>query len=211
MAYTPLPSKSDTDTLTLPDYNKIKDNFAAGVPDIIGAKGDLPAGTAANAAARLTVGADDATLVADSLQTTGLAWQIQPAAIVTKSATTTMTADEWTTLDFDGESVDTDGMHDTGTNPSRLTVPTGGAGLYLFGFVGRVDDGSPTKWQVRFLLNGTTEIGAGGMSSYDYGPLSVTIPYVVSEGDRVEVQYYSDGADTISASPKFWAVWQRRA
>lgn len=47
---------------------------------MIDAKGDLIAGTAADAAARLAVGANDTLLVADSAQTTGMKWSDTVAA-----------------------------------------------------------------------------------------------------------------------------------
>ena len=43
MAYAALPAKIATDTLDLADYNKIKGNFEAGVPDIMTTKGDIAA------------------------------------------------------------------------------------------------------------------------------------------------------------------------
>lgn len=52
---------------------------------IFDAKGDLPVGTGADTAAKLSVGANDTVLVADSAQTTGLKW----AAAVLKALFTT--------------------------------------------------------------------------------------------------------------------------
>src|SRR6185369_6575304 len=46
---------------------------------IFDAKGDLPIGTGADTAAKLTVGANDSVIIADSTQTTGIKWITQAA------------------------------------------------------------------------------------------------------------------------------------
>jgi hypothetical protein len=58
MAYSPVPTVTTGDTWSAANHNTyIRDNFAAGVPDIFTAAGDLPYATAANAAAALAIGA----------------------------------------------------------------------------------------------------------------------------------------------------------
>ena len=210
MAYVDIGDVSDGGTIETTWGDQVRANFQAGVPDIYTTKGDLGVATGAHAASRLAAGANDSTLVAASGEATGLAWQIIPAVHLTKSGTTAMNTLAWTSIEFDTETGDTDGMHEGVTNPSRITIPAGGDGWFLFGFSGRVDDGDPNRWQVRFLLNGSAEIGAGGMSSYDFGPLSVVVLRPVVATNYIEVQYYANAADTISASPMFWAIWQRR-
>jgi hypothetical protein len=75
MAYNTPPTKNTGDVFTAAEFNQyIRDNFAAGVPDIFSAKGDLVAATAANAATRLAVGTNGQRLVADSTQATGVKW-----------------------------------------------------------------------------------------------------------------------------------------
>jgi hypothetical protein len=81
MAYTPVPTAYDgAPGWTARFVNTyIRDNFAAGIPDIFVAKGDIAGATATNAAGRLAVGANNTLLTADSAQTTGLRWQVDPA------------------------------------------------------------------------------------------------------------------------------------
>lgn len=59
---------------------------------IYDAKGDLAAGTGADAASRLAVGADGSVLTADASQATGLKWAV-PSASIALLSTTTLGAD----------------------------------------------------------------------------------------------------------------------
>lgn len=75
MAYNTPPTKNTGDVFTASEFNTyIRDNFAAGVPDIFAAKGDLAVATAANAATRLAVGTNGQRLAADSAQASGVKW-----------------------------------------------------------------------------------------------------------------------------------------
>jgi hypothetical protein len=60
------------------------------------AKGDLAAGTGANTASKLTVGADDTILMADSAQTTGLKWVAPATPSTVGTANAAGTADTFT-------------------------------------------------------------------------------------------------------------------
>ena len=214
MAYSALPSKSDTDTLDLTTYNKIKGNFEAGCPDIMTAKGDLVAATAANAAAPVAVGDDDSTLVADASQTAGLAWQIVPAVHLTLSGAELMDQEVWTSIEFDTETGDTDSMHEGVTNPERITIPTGGSGWFLIGFNANASRAAAndSSWQARVLLNGTTEIAHAMSRSDRPAYINLSIGYPLTAADYIEVQYYSGAVadQSIAAGASFWAIWQRR-
>lgn len=82
MAYNAVPTAYDgAPAWTSQFVNKyIRDNFAAGVPDIFAAKGDIAGATAADAAGRLAVGTNGLILSANSAQATGLQW-IRDAAV----------------------------------------------------------------------------------------------------------------------------------
>jgi len=49
-----------------------------------------------------------------------------------KSATQSITTGTWTAVTFSSEIYDTDNLHDTSTNTSRITIPAGLTGKYLF-------------------------------------------------------------------------------
>jgi hypothetical protein len=222
MAYSALPAKAAGDTITLTNYDAIKGNFEAGVPDIFTTKGDIAAATGADAAARLAVGADDATLVADSSTATGLAWQIMPAARVYNNAAIDPAPDGWVTLTFNSERYDTDAAHSTSSNTGRLTVPTGGGGLYHIGAGADFDTsglgGTSTYVGLRILLNGTTVIAQTVVNGAPNGidlALVVSCDYALSATNYVEAQVYTSEDINILAtgnmSPEFWFHWFRRS
>lgn len=221
MAYSALPAKVASDTISLTNYDAIKGNFEAGVPDIFTTKGDLPVATGVDAAARLAVGANNAELIPDSTQATGLAWQIRPVARAYNNAAIALSAGAWTTLTLNSERTDTDGMHSTSTNTSRLTVPSGGAGQYLIGAHVEFDSsaiGVGLYVAVRILLNGATTIARATLQPSFGDALDATISlltlYPLAVADYVEMQAYSTQALNVLASgnysPEFWALFERR-
>jgi hypothetical protein len=99
-------------------------------------KGDLF--TFDTADARLGVGTNGQTLVADSTASTGLKWATPAAstptfvgASVYKPSVQTLSNATYTAITFAGETFDTDSFHDNATNNTRMTIPTGKGGKYL--------------------------------------------------------------------------------
>jgi len=109
----------------------------------IDAKGDLVAGTGADAFARLAVGTNGQVLTADSTAATGIKWATAsstPTFVgchLYKSGTQSINNSTDTALTWDSEQFDTDTFHSTSTNTSRITIPSGKAGKYLF--LGRIN------------------------------------------------------------------------
>jgi hypothetical protein len=98
----------------------------------IDAKGDLVAGTGADAFARLAVGTDGHGLTAASGETTGLKWAPtfgSTIAIQRGTSNQTITANTWTKIQLNQEDLDTDGSYDPTTN-FRFTPKV--AGYYQF-------------------------------------------------------------------------------
>jgi len=227
MAYADIGDIATGAVITEGYLDQIRANFQAGVPDIFTTKGDIAAATAADAAARLAVGADDAMLVADASTATGLAWQIQPACRVYNDAALDPNVGSWgtgtATLTFNSERFDTDAMHSTSTNTSRLVVPAGGDGIYQIGacieFATGDDVNDNSVVGVRIVLNGATVIAQQLHNYYRAETrdicLTISALYSLVATDYVQCQVFTDRDININASanysPEFWAIWQRRA
>jgi hypothetical protein len=226
MAYADIGAKSNGDTLDETYANQIRANFIAGVPDIMASKGDLAVGTASDAASRLAVGAASAILVPDSSTATGLAWQIAPTCRLYNSTAFEVAEGDWRTVTWDSESYDSDSLHSTTTNTERIVIPTGGAGLYLFGGVARFGTSgySPVDTGHNFgflLLQNAAVVAADFRSELKadiFGgseDVYVTFgPWLVSAA-ATDYFYLSTRSkytlDLTAATTNFWCIFQRRA
>ena len=133
MAYVALTSKSPGDTYTAAEHNQLRDNLIASVPDVFTTKGDIAVATAADAASRLGVGANDTVLTAASGETTGLKWSAGPNSIYASYNTNTdQTAGTGAAylIDFEDKIFDTDSAVTVGA-AWKFTVPTDHDGYYL--------------------------------------------------------------------------------
>jgi len=101
----------------------------------IDAKGDLVAGTGADAFSRLAVGSNNTVLTADSAEATGLKWAAPAAAsfsgaLCKKSTSQTISNSTLTAVTWNSEVYDTDNIHSTVTNTDRFTIPAGKGGYW---------------------------------------------------------------------------------
>lgn len=115
---------------------------------LIDAKGDLIAGTGADAVSRLAVGANGTTLVADSAEATGLKWAT--ASSVPANATATVVTSESTTSTT---------FTDLTTSGPAVTLTTGTSALVIVGtqvYQNTADRGA----YMGFAVSGATTIAA---------------------------------------------------
>jgi hypothetical protein len=142
-------------------------------PTIVDAKGDIIAATAADTVARLAAGTNGTALVAASGETTGLKWGIPNAHYVIAYHNTTQTVNG-AVIPLNSEVADTDGYHSTSSNTSRLVVPAGLGGLYMFEFGSNIASlaageflrvqktvSGPTATNVSTNIGGTAAVGSG--------------------------------------------------
>lgn len=126
---------------------------------------------------------------------------------VYQNSATAWTGNTWVSALFQLENFDTDTMHDTVTNTSRITIKT--AGKYVFG--GSVTINSNSVYALRILLNWTTEIHR---TTTSWAPdnltiwLSISWYYSFAVNDYIELQFYAVSAVNTSGSAltNFWAT-----
>jgi len=178
----------------------------------IDAKGDLIGGTGADTFARLAVGANGTVLTADSAETTGLKWATPAASSfvgcrLLNSAAQSITNNTATNLTFDTETFDTDSFHSTSSNTSRITIPSGKAGKYLFiGSIGFDSSNGTGRRVMRIHKNGTIIDGSiyegtANGSAFPGGTLSVIVDAAVS--DYFEVNIFQNSGITINTWAPF--------
>lgn len=142
---------------------------------LIDAKGDLIAGTGADAVARLAVGANGTTLVADSAEATGLKWATPSSGGMTLLSTTTLSGATTTVSSIDQTYKNLQivivNAYASGANNSfiRFNGDTGSNYGYRFNNSGSPDQGSATAFSY---------LGAFGTTQgyYDGSYVSITIP-----------------------------------
>ena len=117
-------------------------------------------------------------------------------------------------LTFNSERFDTDTMHSTAVNTSRITFTTGGT--YLIGGCVAFATNATGSREIYVRLNGATVVGDTQVpaNSAVATNLSVTTLYSVSAGDYAELyatQYSGGALDVVAVgnfTPEFWAIWQ---
>lgn len=138
----------------------------------------------------------------------------KPRCRVYNSANISLTTATTTALTFNSERYDVGGCHSTSSNTSRLTVPTGEAGVYTIG--GAVEFASNTTGEriLAIRLNGTTDLARQRVDSAG-GQVALTVftDYALVAADYVELTAYqsSGGALNVLAtgnfSPESWMRW----
>jgi hypothetical protein len=163
---------------------------------IVDAKGDLIAATANDSPARLAVGSNGQGLMADSSAATGLVWKGAISASVYNTTVFNPANTTFTTLTFDSESWDTDSMHSTVTNTSRITIPK--TGYYRIELQGIWQNNTTGGRGARFLNNGSAIFtqflkAVAGDFNYYY-------PYTakLTANDYLEVQMYQDSGGALT-------------
>jgi transcription elongation GreA/GreB family factor len=164
-------------------------------------RGDIIVGNSTPAWARLAKGATNTFLVSDG---TDPSWQTHiGGALCYRSTTQSLTGSSTTTLSWDTEVSDTDGLWDAGA-PTRFTIQH--AGVYIAG--GGINiEGITTspRLVLTVYVNGSNAKASQGMrAENDVGyptTLNVTTGHMVlAVNDYVEIKLYNSGSDTLTAS-----------
>ena len=167
---------------------------------IVDAKGDLIAASANDTPARLAVGSNGETLVADSSTATGLKWAKSPNFVGCSvyGASQTITTGTWTAINFNGENIDTNSFHDTVTNNSRITIPAGLGGYYLVTWQQRWDPSGTGNRSADLYKNGTTQITQEMTASSTYASNARSAIISLAAGDYIQMYVrHTNGSDLV--------------
>jgi hypothetical protein len=175
------------------------------------AAGDLVYGTGADTFTKLALGTAGQVLKVNA-GATAPEWGAAAGggfvgASIYNSASQSISNTTWTTLNFNSESFDTDTFHDTATNNSRITIPSGKNGKYLI----------VAKWHLQGNASGSDRLGGikkngtnigtyrginGNASSVGWGA-SVILDLVAT--DYIELEVYQDSGGNLNALGGFAA------
>ena len=98
-------------------------------------------------------------------------------------------------------------IHNTGVNPSRMTVPAGAAGLWLVIGLATWAGGAGAQRQTLLLKNGAGIITNVVTASAVYNPQNVFAALLVlNVGDYLELQGYQDSGGNLTVVATFAAV-----
>lgn len=141
-----------------------------------------------------------------------------PACRVYNNAAQSITDNTETTVAFNSERYDTDSMHSTSVNTSRITFNT--AGLYVVGFLLEFTAAADYFLCYASLrLNGTTQIDEassfGIASAASAVKLRAVTTYKFAANDYLEIRAYQDNTANAARNlqvagqraPEFWATW----
>lgn len=135
----------------------------------------------------------------------------------TRTTNTNILTSTWTSVPLDAESWDTDTYHDTATNNSRITIPTGRDGKYRFVGVFPFASNTTGKRVARIYKNGTTVVDRVETSANASGAtvMRITVDEAAVAGDYFEFQVWGDHgvaspglASDVTAAPIYFAAQQ---
>jgi hypothetical protein len=169
---------------------------------VVDAAGDLLYGTAADTLGRLAIGTNGQILTVSS----GVPSWTTPASStptfvgcrLTKSADQTISNATFTAITFNGEDFDSDGFHDNATNNSRITIPTGKGGKYLFTVSGYWADNATGTRTVALYKNGTLITKARAIFRREAMALSSVLSLVAT--DYIELFVYQDSGGNLDVN-----------
>lgn len=173
----------------------------------ITASGDIVIGTGNGTYDNLPIGTTGQVLTAD---TTVSPYKVKWAAATTpsfvgcdlrKTANQSISNATTTKISFDSENFDTNGFHDNSTNNTRITIPSGYGGKYLFSFILSFENNSVGHRNIIFYVNGSEcESVSRLVNSGSIFVAQASLFLNLSVGDYVEFATYQNSGSTISVN-----------
>jgi hypothetical protein len=188
----------------------INDTIANVLLDLLTTRGDLIRRGAATVE-RLALPANRGVLGSDGTDLTGIGGQF--SARVFRSAALSIVNATITAISFDAEDYDLGALHNLGVNPTRLTVPAGGAGRYaVCAGISYATNATGIR-QIRFNKNGVLESVSAvqpvntGNSMYLLGSTILDL----AATDYVEVAAYQESGAGLALNVSRAETWAAMA
>jgi hypothetical protein len=197
------------------DWNTAgRDNLLASPTALVTTAGDTVYATGATAMARLGIGTSRQPLRTNA-GATAPEWFTPPACRVYHNAAQSINNATTTALAFNSERFDTEAMHDTSINNSRITIVT--PGVYLLTATVFFAGTAAGEYDAEFRVNGSTYIAyendrwpTGGSISPGFAIATV---YKLAANDYVEVTVAQNTGGAVNVqsignyTPEFAAAW----
>lgn len=145
----------------------------------------------------------------------------RPFVMVGRNSAQSITTSTVTAFGFNTEASDTDGMHDNVTNNSRLTIPAGCGGWWVWGACFPWVANATGARELLFRLNGTSSIAIArdspGAAANFYSSGWGMFPVALAAGDYVEATVWQSSGGALSVDNTqvqgAWMAgfWLRRA
>ena len=172
----------------------------ANIDGLLTTTGDTYYASAAGTPARLGIGSTAQVLtVASGVPSWATPGPTFVGCDLRKTANQTIANNSTTKITFDSENFDTNGFHDNSTNNTRITIPSGYGGKYLFTFMASWENNSTGHRSIVFYVNGSEGENISRLANS--GTILVsTVPLILnlSATDYVEFGGYQNSGGTIS-------------
>ena len=118
-----------------------------------------------------------------------------------KSTAQSLTSGAYTNVTFDVETIDVGGFHESVTNPSRITIPSGKGGYYLVVYAIVTSNGDSTGIGALYK-NGSRYNTTSGYKSITIGNGGVVASSILSlaAADYIEVAVYSGASNQVESA-----------
>jgi hypothetical protein len=173
----------------------------------ITASGDIVVGTGSGTYDNLPIGTTGQVLTADTTVSPYKVKWAAPAGGATfvgcslydTNLTQSIANSTNVALTWNSEYFDTDGFHDTSSNTSRITIPTGKGGKYLLTGATHYSTGSTGYRAIKFKKNGGDffDINYGAAGAYTGLPITAIVE--LSVGDYVELITVQNSGGSLDA------------